>query len=168
MHAIALGERRPLRRLRRADVGVHEPVGHLAGELRPVPLGDQRTALLDAMADAWRADLRADGLDVDAVERRIARGDILRRAPLVVIPTVSLADAHRYPDARRAAAERDMFIAAGGACVQNLMVSIAAQGFGSAWISSTFFAPEVVRRVLGLPDAAQPLGAVAIGRPSAP
>lgn len=125
----------------------------------------QRTDLLDAMAAAWRADLRRDGLDDDAIERRIARGSILRTAPVVVIPHVSLEQAHTYPDSARATAERDMFVAAGGACVQNLMVSIAAQGYGSAWISSTFFAPDVVRSVLDLEPTDQPLGAVAIGRP---
>ena len=142
------------------------PHGTKPWEFITLPAGARRTALLDAMADAWRTDLHGDGLDEEAIGRRIARGDILRTAPVVVIPTVSLAGAHHYPDARRSGAERDMFIAAGGGCVQTLMVSIAAQGLGSAWISSTFFAPDVVRRVLGLADQTQPLGAVAIGVPA--
>lgn len=141
------------------------PHGSKPWEFIELTPGANRERLLDAMAQAWRDDLRADGFDDDTIDRRIARGDILRRAPLVIVPIVHLSNAHAYPDARRANAERDMFIAAGGACVENLMVSIAAQGYGSAWISSTFFAADIVRDVLALSDDAQPLGAVAIGRP---
>ena len=45
--------------------------------LRFVVLSDaaRRLALLDAMAEQWRADLAADGLDAASVERRVRRGD---------------------------------------------------------------------------------------------
>ena len=141
------------------------PAPHHTRPARFVWLADAelRTTLLDEMKQAWRADLRADGLAADAVERRIAKGAILYDAPEVVIPFMVGDGAHSYPDAARTAAERTMFTVAVGAAVQGLLVALAVRGVGSCWIGSTIFAPELVREVLDLPPDWEPLGAVAIG-----
>ncbi|MEU7283043.1 coenzyme F420-0:L-glutamate ligase [Streptomyces sp. NPDC045431] len=125
---------------------------------------ESRLRLLDAMRDAWVADLRADGLGEEAIARRVRRGDVLRRAPYLVVPCLVTDGAHTYGDARRDAAEREMFVVAAGAGVQNFLVALAGEGLGSAWVSSTMFCREVVREVLGLPGAWDPMGAVAVGR----
>ncbi|WP_063053291.1 coenzyme F420-0:L-glutamate ligase [Nocardia arthritidis] len=124
-----------------------------------------RTRLLEAMARKWRADLTADGLSPERIERRVARGRILFDAPEVIIPFCVPDGAHDYPDERRRADERTMFTVAVGAAVQGLLVALATEGIGSCWIGSTIFAPEVTREVLGLAEDWSPLGAVAIGHP---
>jgi coenzyme F420-0:L-glutamate ligase/coenzyme F420-1:gamma-L-glutamate ligase len=126
-----------------------------------------RTALLDAMRDAWVADLRGDGFTPDQIARRLKRGQPLREAPLIVVPCLELSAAHAYPDGRRARAEREMFTVAAGAAVQNLLVALAVENLGSAWISSALFCQEVAARALDLPPGWLPMGAVAVGHPAA-
>ena len=127
-----------------------------------------RTALLDDMLAAWIADLRGDGFTEDQIARRVRRGEPLRRAPLLIVPCLHAEAAHRYPDDRRNAAEREMFLVAMGAAVQNLLVALAVEGLGSCWVSSTMFCRPVVTRALGLPPGWEPMGAVGVGHPAAP
>lgn len=129
---------------------------------------DARLRLLDAMREAWIADLRADGRSEESIAKRVRRGDVLRNAPYLIVPCLVMDGAHHYGDARRDAAEREMFVVAAGAGVQNLLVALAGERLGSAWVSSTMFCRDVVREALGLPEGWDPMGAVAVGRPAAP
>ena len=127
-----------------------------------------QTELLDAMLAAWVTDLRGDGFTKDQIARRVRRGAPLRRAPLLIVPCLHAEAAHRYPDDRRNAAEREMFVVAIGAAVQNLLVALAVEGLGSCWVSSTMFCRPVVTEALGLAAGWEPMGAVGVGYPAAP
>jgi coenzyme F420-0:L-glutamate ligase / coenzyme F420-1:gamma-L-glutamate ligase len=127
-----------------------------------------RTALLDEMLAAWRADLTADGFTADQIARRVRRGDVLRRAPLIIVPCLLTDAAHSYPDDRRNAAERAMFVVSMGAAVQNLLVALAVDGLGSCWVSSTLFCQQTAAAAAGLPPGWEPMGAVGVGHPAAP
>ncbi|WP_405480686.1 coenzyme F420-0:L-glutamate ligase [Streptomyces sp. NBC_00009] len=128
---------------------------------------DSRVRLLDAMRDAWVEDLRRDGKSEESVAKRVRRGDVLRQAPYLVVPCMVMDGSHTYGHARRDAAEREMFVVAAGAGVQNFLVALAGERLGSAWVSSTMFCRDVVREVLGLPQEWDPMGAVAVGHAAA-
>ncbi|MCX4652761.1 coenzyme F420-0:L-glutamate ligase [Streptomyces microflavus] len=122
-----------------------------------------RTRLLDAMRDAWIEDLRRDGKSEESIAKRVRRGDVLRNAPYLAVPCLVMDGSHTYGDVRRDTAEREMFVVAAGAGVQNFLVALAGERLGSAWVSSTMFCRSVVREVLALPESWDPLGAVAVG-----
>jgi coenzyme F420-0:L-glutamate ligase/coenzyme F420-1:gamma-L-glutamate ligase len=124
-----------------------------------------KRALLAAMAEAWRKDLRADGTPDEVIERRIRKSDeVLGSAPVLIVPWVGFEGAHAYPDRERAEAERAMFLLSGGAAIQNLLLALHAQALASCWISSTLFCQEETRAVLGAPEGWFALGTVACGR----
>ncbi|WP_434590449.1 coenzyme F420-0:L-glutamate ligase [Streptomyces sp. A5-4] len=155
---------------RAVAAAVTAPAPHHTTPWRFVLLESQasRVGLLDAMRDAWIADLRDDEKSAESIAKRVRRGDFLRRAPYLVVPCLVMDGSHVYGDVRRDTAEREMFVVAAGAGVQNFLVALAGERLGSAWVSSTMFCRDVVRDVLGLPAGWDPMGAVAVGHAGAP
>ena len=125
-----------------------------------------RARLVGAMREAWTSDLRGDGFSEEQITRRLRRGDVLRLAPLIIVPCLVTDAAHEYPDQKRNRSEQAMFTVSMGAAVQNLLVALAVDGLGSAWISSTLFCQDVAARAMDLPAGWQPMGAIAVGHPA--
>lgn len=147
------------------ESGLTAPAPHGSAPFRFIVLDRERDRVLKSMEEAWRSDLDRDGLTIDQIDQRIARGQILHRAPVVIAAFVSLDKAHPYPD-QRSQSEREMFIAAGGAAVENVLIALASEGVGSAWISSSFFCPNQIQESLDLPSNWLPLGMIAAGYPA--
>jgi dehydro coenzyme F420 reductase / coenzyme F420-0:L-glutamate ligase / coenzyme F420-1:gamma-L-glutamate ligase len=179
--ADVLAARRTVREFTAEPVGLAAVRGAIAAALTaPAPhhstpvrfavlaSAQARTRLLDDMLAAWVADLRGDGFTEEQIARRVRRGEPLRRAPLIIVPCLVSDAAHTYPDQRRNAAEREMFLVAAGAAVENLLVALAVAGLGSCWVSSTMFCRTVAAAALGLPAGWEPMGAVGVGHPAAP
>jgi coenzyme F420-0:L-glutamate ligase/coenzyme F420-1:gamma-L-glutamate ligase len=155
--------------LHAVGAAITAPAPHHTTPWRFVLVEERTARLLDDLLQAWISDLRADGFTQEQIARRTKRGDVLRNAPYLVVPCLTTkGGAHTYPDARRATAEREMFLVAMGAGVENFLVALAAEGLGSAWVSSTMFRRDVVRKVLDLPDDWEPMGAVAVGHAAQP
>lgn len=125
-----------------------------------------RSRFIAAMENAYRTDLEADAADAEVIERRLGRSrSLLGGARVLLACFVSLAGADRYPDARRLLAEREMFVAAAGAAIQNLMIALAAQGVGSCWLSTSLFCTDDAAAALGLGGEWQAVGCVIAGYP---
>ncbi|MFE3447351.1 coenzyme F420-0:L-glutamate ligase [Nonomuraea sp. NPDC059194] len=155
---------------RAVAAGIAAPAPHHTTPWRFVLVesAETRLRLVDAMREAWIADLRGDEFTEQSIAKRIRRGDVLRNAPYLVVPCLVMDGSHTYRDERRNAAEREMFVVAMGAGVENFLVQLAVEGLGSAWVSSTMFCRPVVREVLDLPESWDPMGCVAVGHAAAP
>ena len=69
-------------------------------------------------------------------------------------------DCKKHIIGRRTLPEMDF--ASVGCAIQNLWLAARAEGIGLGWVS--FFDPETLAQLLGLPDGARPLGILCIGR----
>ena len=127
---------------------------------------EARTRLLDAMRDAWIADLRGDGKSEESIAKRVRRGDVLRNAPYLVVPCL-VDGRRRTPTATRGGTRPSgrCSWSPTGAGVQNFLVALAGERLGSAWVSSTMFCRDVVREVLDLPRGVGPDGRGGGGAP---
>jgi coenzyme F420-0:L-glutamate ligase / coenzyme F420-1:gamma-L-glutamate ligase len=123
--------------------------------------------LASAMGARFRADLVADDLPDDQVERQVARSYArLTEAPALIMLFVSMADMDHYPDPLRQAAERTMAVQSVALAAQNLLLMAHAEGLGTCWICAPLFCPDVVRDVLSLPADWEAQGVITVGYPA--
>ena len=126
-----------------------------------------RERLADAMGRKLAADRAADGDPADAIAADVARSRArITGAPAAILVSYSLRDMDRYPDARRAAAERDLALQGTAAAIQNLLLAASARGLGASWMCAPLFCGEVVRAALALPADWEPQALITLGWPA--
>jgi len=121
--------------------------------------------LADAMANAWAADLKKDGKNVEAnmYKERIER---FANAPVLILACSTMEGLRKFPDRERQRCERDLAIQSLGAAVQNLLLTAHASGLGVCWYCAPGFCKETVRKVLKIPDSVEPQAFVILGYPA--
>ncbi|HKZ85442.1 MAG TPA: nitroreductase family protein [Anaerolineae bacterium] len=128
---------------------------------------ETRRRLATAMGDRLRADRTRDGDPRDAIERDVKRSyERIVNAPLVIVTCLSMRDMDRYPDERRASAERTMAVQSVAMAVQNLLLTAHALGLGACWMCAPLFCPDTVRETLRLPDDWEVQALITIGMPT--
>lgn len=155
--------------LRLLDAARWAPSAHNRQPWRFAVLEDaaRRASLAAAMGERFRADLLADGLSPEAVERQVRRScERIAGAPVVIVFFLSLTDMDRYPDPPRQEAERLMAVQSVALAVQNLLLRAHAEGLGACWICGPLFCPDVVRVELSLPEDWIAQGLLTIGYPA--
>ncbi len=128
---------------------------------------ETRRALADAMGQAFRRDLEADGLPPAEIDARVERSRRrLLEAPAALILAVDLSVGDAYPDPARQQAERTMLVQSAALGGLQLLLAAHAEGLAGVWTCGPLFVPDLVRRVLGLPQTWEPQALFVLGYPA--
>lgn len=134
------------------------PAPHHSRPWRFVEVTSQsRPRLADAMASAWEADTGAAAIDRSRWQ--------LTQAPLLLLACLETESARQWPDERRRAAERDMYMQSLGAALQNLLLAAHGRGLAGYLKGAPLFCADAVARALGLPQGWDPAFLVLLGYP---
>ncbi len=126
-----------------------------------------RQDLALAMGARLRADLTADNVPSEVIEKDVSRSfSRINGAPALILACMSMADMDRYPDPKRAAAERVMAMQSTALAVQNLLLAAHAEGLGACWMCAPLFCPDVVSTQLDLPVDWEPQALITLGYPA--
>ena len=127
---------------------------------------DAREALADAMSDSWRADLEAEGRTVHEIASLLEKSRLqVTEPPVVLLACITLEEARPWPDQRRKAAERDMFVQSLGAALQNILLAAEERGLAGYLKGAALFCTEAIAEALSLPAGWEPTFLVLLGRP---
>jgi F420 biosynthesis protein FbiB-like protein len=123
--------------------------------------------LAAAMGQKLRADLAADGLAPDLIEKDTSRSyQRLTNAPLLILLCLTMADMDSYPDAQRQQNEHLMAVQSTALAGQNLLLAAHTLGLGACWMCAPLFSPNIVRQTLNLPADWQPQALITLGYPA--
>lgn len=129
----------------------------------------RRRELADRMGSRLRADRARDADDPAAIDADVERSrSRIVEAPLAIVVCMTMAEMDRYPDRRRAQAERHMAVQSTAMAGQNLLLAAQALGLGACWMCAPLFCPDEVRSALALPPDWEPQGMVLVGHPAEP
>ena len=122
--------------------------------------------LAAAMGAKLRADLSADGMSPDLIEKDSNRSfQRITNAPILILLCLTMGDMDSYPDSRRQQNEKMMAIQSTALAGQNLLLAAHSLGLGACWMCAPLFCPQVVVDTLHLPSDWEPQALISVGYP---
>ncbi len=153
--------------IRALEVAISAPSAHNAQPWRFVIVKDSKVKekLIEEMAVSWREDLRRDGLDEKIIDEIIRTStERSMNASAIIVVCLTMENMHKYPDDRRNKCEYIMAVQSVAAAIENMLLAFHAMGISACWRCGALFAPEVVRKVLRLPNTFEPQAIVEVSR----
>ncbi|RMG93910.1 MAG: nitroreductase family protein [Chloroflexi bacterium] len=126
-----------------------------------------KQTLADAMGQKLRADLEADNVPPNIIEKDIGRSrQRITSAPLLFLLCLTMTDMDTYPDPFRQQNEWIMAVQSVALAGQNLLLAAHALGLGACWMCAPLFCPDTVRQTLNLPPDWEPQALITVGYPA--
>jgi len=145
------------------------PSAHNAQPWRFIVLIDTslKQELSEAMANAWTADMTEDGTPSETSENTSkASVERFTRAPVLIVACLTMEDMIKYADESRQKSERDLAVQSLGAAIQNMLLVAHSKNLGACWFCAPIFCKDTVRKVLKIPEDAEPQALIALGYPA--
>jgi F420 biosynthesis protein FbiB-like protein len=145
------------------------PSAHNAQPWRFIVVKDSalKLKLAKTMANRWKKDLAKNGVSEKDLENLVkASVERFTKAPIVIVPCLTMAEMHHYPDKRRQKIEFLMGVQSVAAAIENMLLAAHAMGLGACWFCAPLFCPETVRKVLKIPPNFEPQALITLGYPA--
>jgi F420 biosynthesis protein FbiB-like protein len=145
------------------------PSAHNAQPWRFIVVKDLnvKVELARAMANRWKRDLAKDGVsEKDLVNLADVSVEQFSNAPIIIIPCLTMAEMHHYPDNRRQKIEFIMAVQSVTAAIENMLLAAHAFGLGACWFCAPLFCPKTVRKILNIPSDTEPQALITLGYPA--
>jgi len=145
------------------------PSAHNAQPWRFIVVKDSalKLKLAKTMANRWKKDLAKNGVSEKDLENLVkASVERFTKAPIVIVPCLTMAEMHHYPDKRRQKIEFLMGVQSVAAAIENMLLAAHAMGLGACWFCAPLFCPETVRKVLNIPPNFEPQALITLGYPA--
>ncbi|MBT3390059.1 MAG: nitroreductase family protein [Chloroflexi bacterium] len=151
------------------ETATYAPSAHHRQHWRFVVLEtpEAKTRLADAMGAEFERDLTVDGLNLADMQAQVARSrNRILGAPVAIVLCFDSSVGDDYADADRQRAEWLMGAQSAALAGLQLLQAAHAEGLGGVWTCGPLFAPEAVRRALGIPSRWEPQALMLIGHPA--
>lgn len=126
-----------------------------------------KEALAQEMGARLRRDLEKDNVSKDIIAQDTARSYArITTAPVVIVLCLTMVDMDVYADQKRTHNEYLMGVQSVAMAGQNLLLAAHELGLGACWMCAPLFCPDVVSRVLELPQDWQPQALITVGYPA--